>query len=373
MNTPVLFCIFNRLDIVEKTFEPIRRAKPKRLYIAADGARKEKCGEDVLTEQVRNYVINRIDWDCEVKTLFRNENLGCDVAISEALEWFFSNEEEGIVIEDDVLTSPQFFDFCELMLDTYRDNPKVRYIAGFIRIPAENMPESYYFVPKANTRGWAAWRRSFFPENGVAYKYHKSNYYEKQANTNEVLNQVLTTKKLKKCLTKCAYEFFFRVNQWDLEFYTYGMVYNPNSLSIAPSKTLTSHIGDYGFHFTGSDNPWNLPISDYDISKLEIKENITVDSDINEKIILDDFFGRYYKKYGNENIDIKAVKSDYYREKYRFVKSFFMFLYYKFIKFSNLKAKNQWNAFLELLKNPEIKTFEAFYIYATMCYKNKTK
>ena len=50
-----------------------------------------------------------------------------------------------------------------------------------------------------------------------------------------------------------------------------------------------------------------------------------------------------------------------------------MFLYYKFIKFSNLKAKNQWNAFLELLKNPEIKTFEAFYIYATMCYKNKTK
>lgn len=37
------------------------------------------------------------------------------------------------------------------------------------------------------------------------------------------------------------------------------------------------------------------------------------------------------------------------------------------------KVKNQWNAFLELLKNSEIKIFEAFYIYATMCHKNKTK
>lgn len=42
-------------------------------------------------------------------------------------------------------------------------------------------------------------------------------------------------------------------------------------------------------------------------------------------------------------------------------------------QFVATKAKNQWNVFLELLKNPEIKTFEAFYIYATMCYKNKTK
>ena len=42
MKTPVLYCIFNRLDVVKKTFEPIRAAQPERLYIAADGPRSDK-------------------------------------------------------------------------------------------------------------------------------------------------------------------------------------------------------------------------------------------------------------------------------------------------------------------------------------------
>ena len=44
LNTAVLFLIFNRLDTTKLVFEAIRRAKPPRLYIAADGYRPDRAG-----------------------------------------------------------------------------------------------------------------------------------------------------------------------------------------------------------------------------------------------------------------------------------------------------------------------------------------
>ena len=43
--TPVLFLIFNRQDTTTQVFSAIRRAKPSRLYIAADGPRPEFIDE----------------------------------------------------------------------------------------------------------------------------------------------------------------------------------------------------------------------------------------------------------------------------------------------------------------------------------------
>ena len=38
--TPVLFLIFNQPKITFRTFEEIRKAKPKRLFVSADGPRE---------------------------------------------------------------------------------------------------------------------------------------------------------------------------------------------------------------------------------------------------------------------------------------------------------------------------------------------
>jgi len=100
LKTPVLFLVFNRLDTTKQVFEAIRRAKPPRLYVAADGPRDSKPDEDNKVKAVRDYVIGHIDWDCEVKTLFREKNLGCKYAVSGSIDWFFENEEMGIILED---------------------------------------------------------------------------------------------------------------------------------------------------------------------------------------------------------------------------------------------------------------------------------
>ena len=90
-NTPVLFLIFNRPDLTEQVFATIKQAQPKQLFIAADGPRQFKEGEDLLCQQTRNTVLKNINWDCEVHTLLREENLGCKIAVSQAITWFFDN------------------------------------------------------------------------------------------------------------------------------------------------------------------------------------------------------------------------------------------------------------------------------------------
>lgn len=110
LNAAVLFLVFNRPDKTKQVFEAIRQAKPPRLYIAADGPREEKEGEADLVEEVRSFIMNNIDWPCEVKTLFRENNLGCKYAVSGAITWFFEQEEEGIILEDDCLPSHSFLD-----------------------------------------------------------------------------------------------------------------------------------------------------------------------------------------------------------------------------------------------------------------------
>jgi hypothetical protein len=91
--TPILFLIFNREDTAQKVFDAIRQQKPKYLFVAADGARKDKPGEIEKCRRVRE-IIKQVDWDCELKTLFREENFGCKLAVSSAITWFFENVEQ---------------------------------------------------------------------------------------------------------------------------------------------------------------------------------------------------------------------------------------------------------------------------------------
>ena len=157
--TPVLFLIFNREDTTQKVFDAIRQQKPRYLFVAADGARKNKPEDAEKCRRVRE-IIKQVDWDCELKTLFREENLGCKLAVSSAITWFFENVEQGIILEDDCLPDPSFFPYCEELLDRYKDDTRIGHISGnnFLQnIIEEN--RSYDFCTCPHIWGWATWRR----------------------------------------------------------------------------------------------------------------------------------------------------------------------------------------------------------------------
>jgi len=121
LNTPVLFLVFNRPETTKLVFEAIRQAKPPRLYVVADDPRADHPGEYKKVKFVRDYVMDSIDWECDVKTLFREQNIGCKRAVSSAIDWFFSHVEEGIILEDDCMPDRCFLLFCQKPLEQFHD------------------------------------------------------------------------------------------------------------------------------------------------------------------------------------------------------------------------------------------------------------
>jgi len=160
LTTPVLFILFNRPGHTQRVFEQIRAVKPKHLFISADGPRAGVDADHENCRKSRSLVLENIDWDCQVKTLFREFNLGCGVAPAGAITWFFEHVEEGIILEDDCLPCPFFFEFCSELLTHYKGNERVMHIGGDNFQEGNKRGEaSYYFSAYNHNWGWATWRR----------------------------------------------------------------------------------------------------------------------------------------------------------------------------------------------------------------------
>ena len=159
---PVLITAFKRVDTTRQVFETLRLARPPRLYFACDGGRNEKEWEQCRAVRA---LVSLVDWKCELFTRFSEVNRGSKWGMSEAISWFFENEEEGIVLEDDIVPARSFFPFCEELLERYRTDERVWAIIGnnlMTEWPQQNK-DSYWFSEHGYGAywGWASWRRSW--------------------------------------------------------------------------------------------------------------------------------------------------------------------------------------------------------------------
>ena len=161
METPVGFLIFNRPDTTEKVFEAIRKAKPPKLLVVADGPRTNRLGEAEKCAAARA-IIERVDWDCEVLKNYSDVNLGVGPRVGTGMVWIFEQVEEAIILEDDCMPHPSFFPFCEELLNKYRDDERVMHISGVnLLLGYKKIEHSYYFSRQVLCWGWASWRRAF--------------------------------------------------------------------------------------------------------------------------------------------------------------------------------------------------------------------
>lgn len=232
---PVLFLIFNRPQTTEKVFQRIREIRPKYLYVSADGPRVNKEHEKELCESTRK-LIEKVDWECEVKTHFSDINLGCKIGVSSGINWFFEHVEEGIILEDDCLPDLSFFSFCEVMLKKYRHNDKIMHIGGTnFQDGIHRGSGSYYFSNINHVWGWATWQRAWRKYDITISSYHdllQQNYFK------QVFSYSLIEKFWKK---KFELAYTNRIDTWDIQ-WQYAMSVH-NGLAIIPNKNLVSNIG----------------------------------------------------------------------------------------------------------------------------------
>lgn len=237
-NSPVIFLTFNRLDTTKVVLDRIRGVQPLRLYIASDGPRTDVEGECERVETVRKVILDSIDWTCDVKVLFRKDNLGCRNATSGALDWFFSNEEMGIVLEDDCVPNISFFRFCDELLHKYINDTRVMCITGNnfqSRVTRGVGSYSYYFSQLNHCWGWASWRRAW-------EKWHDANNY-----LDEIMLSGKTSFTHNKIANNCWLEVFQKAKNRDgMDSWAYtwclANLIN-NGLTVTPQVNLVHNIG----------------------------------------------------------------------------------------------------------------------------------
>jgi hypothetical protein len=160
---PVLLIGFNRPTLMATVVDRLRQVRPRKLYVAIDGPRPGHT-DDIANVEACRELVATIDWECEVATLFHDANLGCGRGVAAAITWFFTHEEQGVILEDDIVPDPTFFDFCETLLDLYRDDDRVFAISGCNIVPGSHLSapqQSWRFSRIPMVWGWATWRRSW--------------------------------------------------------------------------------------------------------------------------------------------------------------------------------------------------------------------
>src|SRR4030067_899331 len=116
MKTPVALIFFNRPKVTELVFAEIAKAKPTKLFLIADGPRKDRT-DDVENSMKCREIVQKVNWDCEVLTNFSDTNLGVGRRPASGISWVFEHADRAIIFEDDCIPHPTFFPFCEELLN----------------------------------------------------------------------------------------------------------------------------------------------------------------------------------------------------------------------------------------------------------------
>lgn len=252
---PVLVLAFNRADHVAEAMKAIREYKPERLYFECDGPRPQKEGERDAVEETRKTMLNAVDWPCEVKTMFREENLGCAKAVYGAITWFFEQEKYGIICEDDMVLCLDFFKFCEEVLPRYEDNDKIMSINSRNHSRRDDISNTYVYSCRSSCWGWASWARAWgkMDMSMSAYPHISYWYLIKRLG----LFEGIMTKRY----FRIGYNNIKNFNSWAFRWCL--SVHANNGLVVVPGVNLSKNIGiDGGAHFESGDiNPYaDLPV-----------------------------------------------------------------------------------------------------------------
>ena len=246
----VLLTIFNRPDAALAAFKSIKAYRPERLYIAADGPRRQKEGEDQLCQLTRKAVLDEIDWPCEVHTLLRDENLGCAKAMYGAISWFFKQEEWGIIIEDDIVVGQDFYTLCEDLLPRYAQEAKVMEISARNHSRRTDKNNTYVYAQCYHCWGWATWRRAWNKMDMTmsAVKRLSAGYLIKRLGWFRGI--------MMKYYFNEGYRYIDTFNSWATRWYL--SILDHDGLVICPGINLALNIGmNGGAHYEeGDDDPY---------------------------------------------------------------------------------------------------------------------
>ncbi|MEG1556301.1 MAG: hypothetical protein RR356_06205 [Bacteroidales bacterium] len=241
-NVPVLLVIYNKVVETHNLFQIIKSIQPSKLYVAADGAVRDEKLDYVTCLRTRSVIMP--EWPCNLNLMFKEEHLGKSKMIFQAINWFFENEEEGIILFDDCIPREDFFYYCEQLLEKYRDSDQIFHIGAnnFQKRDTKRNKKrnkrgdgSYYFSAYAHTWGFATWRNKWkgfdlkmLELDGVNFNKLLTNYMKKSKEKMYWLRRYNILRK-------------HQLNIWEYQYNFH--IWHQGGLCIVPNVNLVTNVG----------------------------------------------------------------------------------------------------------------------------------
>ena len=168
VDVPVKIGIWIRPEQQMMQYEVIRQARPSVLFLSSDGGRNEAEWEAIRKN--RKLYDEGIDWDCQVYRLYKENNCGLYHMALEINRLIWSHVDRCIFLEDDVLPSISYFQFCAELLEYYKDDTRVGMICGMNHCETWDAGNAdYFFSKRGSIWGVARWKRTYELNWNIGY------------------------------------------------------------------------------------------------------------------------------------------------------------------------------------------------------------
>lgn len=169
VDVPVKTNIWIRPDLQRKQFEVIRKARPSELFIISDGGRNEE--EWARINESRRMFDTEIDWDCKVHKYYADHNYGMYATDDFTNKVIWSEVDRCVILEDDILPSVSFFEYCRELLEKYKDDLRISMICGMNHEGiSQDVTADYLFSRYGSIWGVARWRRTVADYEKASYQ-----------------------------------------------------------------------------------------------------------------------------------------------------------------------------------------------------------
>jgi len=282
---PITLFVYNRPWHTQQTVEALQKnelANESELFIYSDAPKNEHAVENVA--RVREY-IKTIEGFKKVTIIERAKNWGLADSIIDGVTKIVNEYGRVIVLEDDLVTSPNFLRFMNEGLDFYHDNPEIMSISGYT-LPAacmkfpKNFTDDVYLNYRNSSWGWATWADLWNLVDWEIKDYHQF--------VNDPRQQKQFNRGGKDLTGMLNSQMEGKINSWAIRF-SYAH-FKQGMYSVCPRHSYVNNIGHDG---TGT-HCGETHIFENDLSKAKRTCNFIKDIQLNEDVMLE--FRKFYRK-----------------------------------------------------------------------------
>lgn len=254
MLAPIALFVYNRPEHTRRTIEALQQnemAGESVLHVFADGPKMDASMDTKCRIDEVRAIVNDINGFKEVHLHLSVWNKGCARSVREGVTEIVEHYERAIVVEDDIVTCPQFLSYMNEALDMYANDHRIWSIGGNnINI---SLPENYlarhdtYLAHRTCSWGWATWADRWHDidwEVKDAFKFFADlRAIRRFERGGEGMAQMLRN------------QLEGKIDAWDIVWDYH--IYKHNGFCLRPVKALAYNIGmdGSGTHYKSIDNP----------------------------------------------------------------------------------------------------------------------